>query len=199
MAAASAAHQRETKMKHFKVIGFLMMATGSLLAFAGGASAATFTAPAGTTYFGTFSASLQGSLLLKSGFSETTCTSSTIAGQITTNNDTHASGPITSVSFSNCGSWTIDTLNSSGTLTINKSNTEVTGTGVEITHAGPGVSCVYGFGIGTSLGTASNTPSGVKLNIRAKLNKISGGFLCSSPAELSATYLFTIPSNSVVH
>jgi hypothetical protein len=203
-------------MKHLKMLGLFAMAAAALMAFAGSASAAeaTFTAPAGTGYHGTLSSSLEGSALLKAGFAEITCTSGTVEGKIEApeaaketekkelknNNATEASGKITAVSFSNCKEGqTVDTLNNNGTLTILKSNTAVSGTGTEVTTAVGGISCVYGLGAtSTSLGTASNTASGVTLAIKASLPKISGGFLCASPASWTANYIVTTPSGSVV-
>jgi len=191
-------------MKHLKMLGLFAMAAAALMAFAGSASAQTFTAPAGTEYTSTIDATLEGSALLKAGFAEITCTTGTVAGTITTNNNTEASGPITGpksgVSFSNCKEGqTVDTLSSVGNLTILKSTKAVSGTGVEVTTAVGGVSCVYGLGAtATSLGTATNTASGVTLAISAKLPKISGGFLCASPATWTANYIVTSPEGSVL-
>jgi hypothetical protein len=180
-------------MKHLKMLGLIGMAAAALLAFAGSASAATFTAPAGTAYTGSWGFSLEGSTILKAGFAEITCTSDTMGGSLTTNNETEASGSITSVALSGCGSSTVDTLNSKGTLKIAKSTHAVSGTGVEITTAALGTSCVYGFGSGTSLGTASNTASGITISIDVSLGKVSGGFLCANPATWKASYIWTTP------
>jgi hypothetical protein len=189
-------------MKHLKMLGLFAMAAAALMAFAGGASAQTFTSPAGTEYTGAFSASLVGSSLMKAGFGETTCTTGTINGNWTTNNNTEVSGSITGISFSNCGSFTIDTLNNNGTLTILKGTHSATATGVEITKSSAGVSCVYGFGTtSTPLGTTSNSGEGstakVMLSVNAKLPKISGGFLCASPAAWTAGYRVTSPAPSL--
>ena len=188
-------------MKHVKMLGLLVMAAASLVASAASASAATFTSPTGTAYFGQFDLTLEGSTLMKAGFAETTCTESTIGGEFTTNNDTHATGPTKVVSFTKC-SLTTTTLNSNGTLTINKSNTAVSATGVEWTIAALGTSCVYGFGAGTSLGTATNTTVGgvdkVTLAIKASLGKISGGFACANPATFTGNFIVTTPTSSFV-
>jgi hypothetical protein len=189
-------------MKHLKMLGLFAMAAAALMAFAGSASAQTLTAPTGTEYTGALSASLEGSALLKAGFAEITCTSSTVGGSVTANNNTEASGTLNTVDFSNCKEGqTVDTLNNNGTLTILKSTHAVSGTGVEVTTAVAGVSCVYGLGAtSTALGTATNTSvSGsdrVTLAISAKLPKISGGFLCASPASWTANYAVTTPATS---
>ena len=186
-------------MKHLKMLGLFAMAAAALMAFAGSASAATFTAPSGTTYTGKVSASLEGSALLNAGLFTDTCTSSTVAGELTTNTETHATGPTTNVSFSNC-TVTTTTLSSKGTLTIAKGTKTVSGTGVEVTTGAFGFTCIYGLGAGTTLGTAKNTASGVTLAISAKLPLqpgSSGG--CSSPATWTANYIVTSPAASVVH
>jgi len=188
-------------MKHLKIIGLAVMAAAALMAFAGSASAATFTSPTGTEYTGALSASLEGSALLKAGFAEDTCTESTVSGKLTTNNETEASGATESVSFTKC-SLTTTTLSSKGTLKVAKGTHAVSGTGVEVTVSALGTSCVYGLGAGTSLGTATNTTvSGVDkvtLAITAKLEKISGGFACANPATWTANYIVTTPTSSFV-
>ena len=195
-------------MKHLKMLGLLVMAAASLMAFAGRASAATLTSPTGTAFSfgGVMSASLEGSALLKAGFAEITCATGTVAGEVTTNNEEHANGPITAVSFGNCtspqGTPTVTTLSSFGRITIAKGTHAVSGIGVEVTTAVIGTSCVYGMGSGTPLGTANNTGVAgldqVTLAISAKLPKIGGGFLCSNPAAWTASYVVTRPSPSFV-
>ena len=185
-------------MKHMKMLGLFAMAAAALMAFAGSASAATFTAPSGTEYTGKLSWSLEGSTLMNAGLFTSTCTSSTIAGNITINNENHAAGEITTVDFSNC-TVTTTTLNNKGTLTIAKSTTAVSGTGMEWTTGAFGFTCVYGMGGGTTLGTAKNTASGVTLTISAKLPLISGSSGgCASPASWTANYIVTTPASSVV-
>jgi len=193
-------------MKHLKMLGLLLVAAASLMASGESASGATFTSPAGTEYTGSFDMSLESSWSERAGFAEFTCTESTIKGEITTNNEEHATGPTTAVSFSKCtspqGTPTVTTLSSKGTITIAKATTAVSATGIEVTSSHIGTSCVYGFGTGTSLGTAKNTEVGgkgqVTLPISAKMTKISGGFLCASPEEVTGSYVFTSPAPSVV-
>jgi hypothetical protein len=185
-------------MKHLKILGLFVMAAAALMAFAGSASAATFTSPAGTEYTGAIDATAESSLLLEAGFAEITCTESTIQGTVTTNDNTEASGPFTSVSYSGCGQSTVDTLSSTGTLTIKKSNHEVRGSGVEVTTSEFGISCVYGLGAGTKIGTASQNGETVTMKIEANLPKISGGFFCASPASWHGTYLVTEPHPSFI-
>jgi hypothetical protein len=190
-------------MKHLKMLGLFAMAA-ALMAFAGSASAQTFTSPAGTEYTGNISSTLEGSALLKAGIAEITCTAGTVSGSLTTNANTWAAGSITGVSFSSCREGqTVDTLNNKGFLTILGGIHTASGTGTEVTTAVAGASCVYGLGeTSNSLGTATNSGSGstakVTLFVNAKLPKISGGFLCANPASWTASYLVTSPSPSVL-
>jgi len=193
-------------MKLLKMLGLFVMAAASLMAFAGSASAQTLTSPTNVAYFGEITESLDPgtSALLKAGFAEITCTSSTVSGKVTTNNSTEASGEITSVSFSNCGSATVDTINNKGTLKVTHGTHVISGTGVEVTTSVAGTSCVYGMGTGTTLGTATNTQyddegvfrDRVTTDHSAKLPKVSGGFLCANPATWTANYVITKPTET---
>jgi hypothetical protein len=189
-------------MKHLKNIGLFAIAAASLMAFAGSASAITLTSPTGTEFTGTMPTSLEGSALIKAGFAEITCTAGTLSVNVTTNNETEASGSITGVSFSSCKEGqTVDTLNNNGTLTMLKSTHAVSGTGMEITTAVAGVSCVYGLGAtSTSLGGMTNTVIGgvdkITIDVGANFAKDSGGFLCASPAAWTAHYVVTSPATS---
>jgi hypothetical protein len=187
-------------MKKLKILGLLATVVLSLMASAGSASAATFTAPAGTEYTGSVDLSLRAGFFsrLKAAFTTADCNSMTVQGKISTNNDTEASGSISGWSFTGCESSTVDTLNSTGTLTILKADTKIRLTGTETTVSAMGTSCVYGGGSGTILGSATNTASGVEVDVVTELPKISGGFLCGSSAEWTAKLIFTSPSKSVI-
>jgi hypothetical protein len=190
------------------MLGLFAMAAAALMAFAGSASAQTLTAPTGHLYTGPVKTSLESSASLKAGFAEITCTSGEFNFNITTNNSTEASGEITGVSFSGCQEGqTVDTLNNKGTLKIANGTHTVTATGVEVTTAVAGVSCVYGFGTGTELGKWTNTlfaTSGkiedrVTIDTSAKVPKTSGGFLCANPATWEKKEVITSPADSYVH
>jgi hypothetical protein len=180
-------------MKHLKMLGLALVAAASLMAFAGSASAAVLTSPAGTDYTGTLESTATESLLLKAGFANITCTASTVSGAVKTNT-TVAEGAITTLSFSNCNA-TVDVLKN-GSLKV-ASGGAVTGSGSEVTVSALGTSCVYGTGAGTSLGTLKGgTPA--SLTINASLPKISGGFACASPAGWSGKYTVTQPTTLLV-
>jgi hypothetical protein len=187
-------------MRYLKMLGLIGMAAAALMAFAGSASAQTFTAPAGTEYTGGWKLSLEGSIKWSLGFAEITCTGGSATGSFTTNNNTEVSGSITSWSFSSCKEGqTVDTLNNNGTLTILKSTHAVSGTGTEVTFAVGGVSCVYSLGsTSTPLGTASNTESGVTFTVHATLKVTMGGFLCANPGTVQASFRLTTPLSSVL-
>lgn len=188
-------------MKHLKMLGFAVMAAAALMAFAGSASATTVTSPANSEFTGTVEATGTGSLLLKAGFANITCTASTVAGKIETNGDSgiDASGKLSTLSFSSCGSSTVDTL-AKGNLQIEGTggtNGVVKGTGSEVTVSAIGTSCVYGTSTGTTLGTfTGGTPA--TMDISASLPKISGGFACANPAAWSGTYTVTTPATMTV-
>jgi len=184
-------------MRHVKILGLLTMAAASLMAFASSASGApTLTSPAGTEYTGAIEATLEKgtSSLWKAG-TEATCTESSVSGTAKTNSELHVRIGISTETFSNCtrhvvvtnfGEWTISWT---GVLTT-------IGTEITITDTGLGISCVYGGGPspGTSIGTLiPGTPAKIKVST-AKLQKISGSFLCPSEGTWTANYVVTKPS-----
>ena len=199
-------------MKHVKMLGLLVMAAASLMAFAGSASAevknATLTSPAGTEFTGTIHATLEKgtSALLKAGV-EDTCTESTAHGIVTTNNTTHAAGaltatgtPPTGLSFGNCTKHTTVIL--PGSLTI-KDNGEVFAIGneVKIVDTSLGVTCFYGGGAspGTKIGTLeAGTTAKLKVNT-TELPKLPGSnFFCFSKGTWTANYIVTTPDTLLV-
>ena len=195
-------------MKHLKMIGLALVAAAAFMAFAGNASAApTLTSPAGTTYTGPLTATgtKGGSLLLKATFSNVTCTESTVSGNVTTNNETHAAGAITTLSFSVCGGINHVTplKNADGTygsLTI-RPNGEVFGSNTNITikSTATGAHCVFSTTTNTKLGrlTPSSAATAV-MHISASLSynsalSASSVFLCGSTGTWSGTYTVTTP------
>jgi hypothetical protein len=103
-------------MKHLKMLGLALVAAAALMAFAGPASATTVTSPAGTEYTGEIYATATSSLLLQAGFSNATCTESTVKGKVESNGGAAASGNISFLSFSGCN-FTLDVL-SGGSLEV---------------------------------------------------------------------------------
>jgi hypothetical protein len=183
-------------MKHIKMLGLAVMAAAAFMAFAGSASAApTLTSPAGTEYTGTIESTASGSLLLKAGFANITCTASTVSGTVSSNTEAEASGAISTLTFSNCGSATVTTI-TKGSLTILPSGA-VSGSGSEVTVgiSSLGTSCIYGTKTGTALGTlVGGTPAKMTIKANLPLVKTASGFGCASPAEWSGSYTVTKPS-----
>jgi hypothetical protein len=156
------------------------------------------TSPANTEYAGEITATASSSLLLQAGFANITCTESTVKGSIEASTATSASGKIGTLTFANCNS-TVDVL-ANGSLEVVSAGGgkgTVKGYGTQVTVSTLGVSCVYGTGTKTTLGTLTGgTPA--TMNIKASLPKISGGFLCASPASWSGSYTVTSPGTLLV-
>jgi hypothetical protein len=181
-------------MKHLKIPGLTVMAVAALMAFSGNASATVLTSPAGTEYTGTLSWSLTGSLLLQGGFAELTCTASTMSGTLETNT-TSAGEKLSTLTYSNCGSATVDVLKT-GSLSIAPNGT-VSGSGTETTFSVFGTSCVYGTTTNTTLGTLTGGTT-ASLQINASSPKIAGGFACANPAKWTGKYTVTTPDTLLV-
>ena len=183
-------------MKYVKMLGLLVMAAASLMAFASSASA-TITSPAGTAYTEEIHATLAtpNSALLRAGI-EDTCGESTVAGKVETNNTEHAKGKITKLTFGDCTKTThVLTL---GELTIAAGGT-VTAFGTEVTVFDLGVTCVYGGGTGTDLGVLKGgTPAVLEVST-TKLQRISGNtFLCAKEGTWTGKYTVTTPNTLLV-
>jgi hypothetical protein len=69
---------------------------------------------------------------------------------------------------------------------------EVIGRETQWTETITGVSCTYGFGEGTKLGTISGGEAPV-LKIEAVVKKLAGSFFCPEAPTLDAEYVFTEP------
>jgi hypothetical protein len=68
--------------------------------------------------------------------------------------------------------------------------------GTEITITTSGISCTYGTGTGTDIGTWNGGESEEDaLEINAALTKTAGGFLCATSAKWTANFRITKPKN----
>jgi len=188
-------------MEHLKIIGLALVAAAAFMAFAGSASASpTLTSPAGTAYTGTFTASAGSSLLLKATFSNVTCTESTVGGEVTTNNETEASGPIKTLTFGNCGS-NDPVLTTIGSVVFKRNGDTIYKNLVfSVTNTSLGVTCAYGPGASTQIGTLTQSPTNTTaatLDINASLSYISAhstgsAFICGN-GTWSGSYEVTKP------
>lgn len=189
-------------MGYFKVIGFLGVSV-ILLALLGSGSAmgtvlcTNATEPCSVPYpAGTeLRSELVGSSVFETS-SEVldTCTSSTTSGQLANGGSLGTVSLSPGMTFSFCGVVTV--VVKAGSLEIHKIsgswNATLTGQGAEITMAIFGVTCTYGTGSGTDLGTftAGLLP---RFDISTSLFKTAGGFLCPSTVGWTAAYEVTVP------
>jgi len=183
-------------MKHLKILGLLVMAAASLMAFASSASANPILTKepgkAATEIHATLEAG--SSALLSAGISDT-CTESTVQGTIETNNTEHAAGPITTLSFGKCTKHT--TVTAAGSLTINDAGEVFAFNNiVHVVDTNLGVTCNYGGGAspGTKLGVVEfGTAAKLKVNT-TKLKKLAGSnFFCAAEGTWTANYIVTTP------
>lgn len=182
-------------MKHLKIPGLVVLAAAAMMSFASSAFATVLTSPSGTEFTGTLTMTVtSGSSLRLQGAGITdTCTESTMSPTISTNT-TVAKGGIKTLSFGKCDATV--TVLTNGSLEV-KSGGEVITKETQVTYSDFGISCVYGGGTGTKIGTMTGgTPAFI--NISAKLPKISGSFLCGSTNEWLGQYTVTSPSTLFV-
>jgi len=184
-------------MKHVKILGLLVMAAASLMAFASSASAnPVLTSTAGVEYTGTIDASIEGSALLKAGI-EDTCTSSTAKGPVLTNNTEHAKGELTTLSWGGCTQDTT-TINP-GTLTIDDNGTVFSESSrVEVKVTSLGITCFYGAETGkVDIGKLTfGAPATLDINTTELQREVgSNTFFCASTGTWTGNYKVTEPSS----
>lgn len=132
--------------------------------------------------------------LTNAGSTIATCTGGTIKGSVGTESTNTVAINVSEATWSTC-SQTADTI-SAGLLEIKHvegtHNGAVTGKSTAGTFEIFGVSCTYGFGEGTHIGTllSGETPM---LNISTTVPRTAGGFLCPSTVGFDAEYVVTEP------
>ena len=96
-------------------------------------------------------------------------------------------------------STTVDAL-SLGSLEVHwiagTNNATLTGSGSTWTYDIFGVSCAYGTGTGTDLGTltgSATSTSKATIDVATVISKQQGGFLCPSDVRWTASYVITEP------
>jgi len=191
-------------MKHVKMLGLLVMAAASLMAFASSASAnPILTKSAGVAATEIHATLEKGtSAVLEAGIKDT-CTVSTVKGPITTNNTEHAAGAITTLTFGEAGTvCTQDTtVIAAGSLTV-KENANGTGTvysegsDVEVKVTSLGIVCHYGAGTGKiDIGTLTfGTPATMDINA-PELPRLepSNKTFCAATGKWTGSYVVTTP------
>jgi hypothetical protein len=192
-------------MKYVKMLGLLAVAASAMMAFAGTASA-TVVKSNGATYTGTIHATA-GETTLHGALGTVTCLQSTVHGTLNEHTGTGATtarGPISSLTFSECGTDHV-TVKQAGTLEVHKTNTTgngiLTSTGAEVeittTSPKPHLTCIF---------TTNNTQIGevvggttAKLNIAATIPRTGGSFFCGGSGQWTGSYTITTPHNLTVH
>jgi hypothetical protein len=181
-------------MKHLKMLGLATMAATALMAFgAGSASAESHLYSTGVQVGANsiLDATLDsGTATLSTTDGKTlvdTCTSSTVAAPIYYPAGGDATGSIASLTWGGC-SVTTDTL-FNGSLSISSSGA-VTGKGSVVTVNFGGVSCRYGTGTGTGLGTLTTGRLAIKAVVNEQEPK---SFICPDTTKWVAEYLVLSP------
>jgi hypothetical protein len=182
-------------MKYVKLLGLAAMAATALMAFGvGGASAASslystgVKVPAGTELH----ASLEGGTTATMSTTDgktliDTCSSNTAKAKVSYPAGGDASGAIETLTWGGC-TVTTDTF-ANGAISVSSTGV-VTGTGSVVTTNFGGVSCRYGTGTGTVLGTLSTG----KLAINAIINEQEPkSFICVDTTRWVTGYAFTSP------
>jgi hypothetical protein len=189
-------------MKYVKVIGLAACAAMALMAFGVGTASATtlFTNeaktiayPAGTTLHATLVPGTTATLENTVKEPIATCTGSTVHGTTSNTSGAAVTGAIGTLTWEGCSQTThtvakgsLDVAFTSGT------SGDVTGTGNQVTLGIFGVTCTYGTGEGTKLGSVTGGAE-PKMKINAVVNKTAGGFLCPTTGIWTAEYVLTAP------
>jgi len=191
-------------MKPVRVLGVIALMTAALLALIGAGSASatvlctnsscTTTYASGTTIDYTLKSGTTSRLSDTSSNSLATCTGSTVRGKISSESGASISSNLESLTWSGCSQTTTTIKNGSLaiTWTSGTSNGSVSSSSSEVTMVVVGVSCTYGTGAGTTLGTLKGGEEPV-LSISAVVSKTAGSFICPSSGKWTAEYVVTEP------
>ena len=184
-------------MRTLKGLTVAVIAAAAMLAFGAGSASAAELYSTGATLKApvTFHISLEPGATSTHGTTDgtsiiQTCTGSRIEGA-TTNTETPIAGHIGALTWSGC-SFTVDTL-TNGSLSISGAGI-VSGSGTVWTY-NIGVSCRYGTGGGTTLGTLTTG----KLAVNAVINEQEPKqFLCPDTTKWVANYVVTSPHDLII-
>ena len=179
-------------MKYVKMLGLLAVAAAALMAFAGTASATTFTSNEGET---PSLAATSTNSKLDGAFVTVECSHSEAKGKVEAHGaGVNASGNISSLTFTGCNYTT--TVETAGSLSINSSNS-VSSTGAKVSIATSVGTCVFTTNNTTvgSLTESSETGGKAVLDINsAKIPRTGGNFLCGSSGTWTGNYTVNTPS-----
>jgi len=204
-------------MRTLKMLALAAIAALGLMAFVGAGTASAATTcktkpnaanecptgwhhPIGTIIHATLKVGTTANLETTAGETVDTCTESTIKSHTTTTGGLNK--PVkTAVTVLSWGSVSTPCTTTTDTLTLGEleeeangtvGNGTVTGSGSKVTVNIAGLSCVYGTGGGTTLGTATGGEPAT-IDVNAVINKQEGSFLCPSTTRWTATYVTTEP------
>jgi hypothetical protein len=175
---------QEDEMNRARLLTFLMLSAIAAVAWAGVASAATPTSPAGTTYNGKFHASSEGHVTIHNSIVNIEC-SSTLEGTVEAPGGSEPVAiPLSSLTFTGCtNEWVADVI-SPGKLEIHSiagsKNGTVTWSGATFTFTRASLECRYkteATDIGTLTGSKA-TGATATLDISGALIREGGSFLC---------------------
>ena len=196
-------------MRYVKIVGLLVVVTAALMAFAGSASAGTFTYPKHIAYTEDVHA-VAGEDTLH-GSATITCKSSTIDGNVASHgNEVTGKISVKTLTFAECGTNDVTVLKG-GTLEAHthpgNENFEtyaiLTSTGAEVSVqiTSLGVTCIYTTS-NTQIGTVTESTHeiiteaktvGAKIHLSAKIPRTGGSCFCGSSGEWTGQYEITTP------
>jgi hypothetical protein len=188
-------------MKNLQRFGLAVIAVTALMGFSAGTASATklCTDSACTTVYaaGTeVKAELvagTSTRLTSGGSTIGTCTSSSVSSKTGNKEGATVSGTISSGSAGGCSQTTHGVaLGSLEVAWTSGSNGTVTSKSSQVTVQIFGVSCTYGTGEGTHLGSITGGSAPI-LKIATTVTKTAGGFLCPGTAGWDAEYVLTSP------
>jgi hypothetical protein len=193
-------------MKYVKMLGLAAVAAMALMAFVGvGSASATTTfcktaaspCPAEWDYPNTTTihATQVGSGKFAVPGITVTCTESTLHGFVTENSKVSVAEE--SLTFGGCNT-TVKTVKG-GTLSVAASgsgNGNVSASTVEVTINIGGVSCIFGAGESTNLGTYTESNTHITISEKT-INKTGGSFLCPGSGTWTTTYKITQPTGTI--
>lgn len=149
--------------------------------------------PKGTLFKGVLTPGTKA--VLKAGFATIECSegSSSIETTTTGSATETVKGVTKTLSFGGCNATVVVLKTGTGEVHwTSKTNGTFTAEGIEVTASTLGVDCVYGGVI--SSGITLNGGTSPTITINAKVSKISGSFLCSDPATMTASLTVTEPT-----
>lgn len=190
-------------MTYLKMLSLSAVAAVALMAFAGTASASTFTSPPGTNYTGTITGEEAEPLSLHPGsgasFLTIKCNQSHVRGKVEQHGaGVTAKGPIELLTFAECGNdvVTVLKLGSIEGHPLAEGNGTITSTGAEVrVHTSEGPICTLKTNA-TDIGTLTGGKE-PKFDINSSSIPTSG-FLCPSTSIWTGGYKLLTPSDLTV-